>query len=455
MSRRFHVALPILVLVPVAVLVPLLGSREAIASEEVQEDLDQAELEELTRTIAKDIERLRGESFLHPVEVSIAGSEDFRRYALERMEHTTSEEELAAEEIAGKLLGLLPPEMDLLETQLEVLEEQVSGFYDPATKSFCLMAGTSGPAAKVTLAHELTHALDDQHHDIDSRVDRLKGNVDALTAYWAVVEGSGLSLMNQWVADALLEKRISWQDLQDIPGLESGAMAKAPEYIWKPLLFCYVRGATFLVNEGSLLGAAGKFPSAEDVRRSFETPPRSTEQVLHPEKYWDPESRDEPRDLGFHVDLDAGWSVVHENTLGELGLALFATPPDERRGVDLSNADAIPLIAYTSTAAAGWGGDRYVLLGRAEARVLHLVTLWDTATDAAEFFAAAEALRPHLEEANLRLCQQAEKRGESGCRSGARIRRGAEDEVVVTAWIGVGAQDLERLLEGVSWFEGQ
>lgn len=452
MSKPLYAILPLLALVPAAVLVPF-GSRGVDLHATAGDGLDQEELEALTEQIARDIERMRGVEFEEEVRVSIASREDFLKYAFARMERTTTEEELQAEEAVAKLLGLIPPEMDLLSTTMEVLEEQVGGFYDPGTRSFCLMEGFGGEIAKVILAHELTHALDDQLYDIDASLDAREGNADATAAYHAVVEGSGTALMNQWVMESLQERRISPKDLQDVPGLQTEAMAKAPEYIWKPLLCVYMRGNSFLVREQSLMKAQMKVPAAEDIRRAFATPPRSTEQVLHPEKYWDPDQRDDPRELGFHTDLPPGWRVEAEDTLGELGLTLFSTLPEDRKGIDVSNPMSIVLVKYTNAAATGWGGDRYLLLERDGARVVRLVTRWDSAGDADEFFASAEALQPHLAEANLRHCLQVDAFG-SGCRSGARVRRSATDEVLVTSWIGVTADEVDALLEGVGWSEG-
>jgi hypothetical protein len=148
------------------------------------------------------------------------------------------------------------------------------------------------------------------------------------------------------------------------------------------MMGAYLQGQSFL--------AAGH---AEDdtVRWAFEDPPRSSEQILHPEKYWT-EERDEPLEVAFDFTLPPeGWTVLGEDTMGELVLSVATTPFDERKGLDVRDAAAFAALRYTNDAASGWGGDRLVLMGRGEERRLQLVTVWDSEGDAREFAVAVEA----------------------------------------------------------------
>ena len=165
--------------------------------------LTQEELDRLTVAIKADIEELRGVEFPRDVPCSVAGPDTFREYVFEQLEKISSKKEVEAEGSAMKLLGLLPADMDLLETQLEVFEQQVAGFYDPTSEGFTIMPTIHGDVARITLAHELTHALDDQLYDIDGTKEKLIGNNDAQWAYHAVVEGSGTAVMNQWTIQHL------------------------------------------------------------------------------------------------------------------------------------------------------------------------------------------------------------------------------------------------------------
>jgi hypothetical protein len=164
----------------------------------------------------------------------------------------------------------------------------------------------------------------------------------------------------------------------------------APTLIWKPLLAAYLRGEGFLVHAESM-NLMAKAAKNDELRQAFGAPPRSSEQILHPKKYWDKELRDDPVRVALDTSaLPQDWKVLAQDTLGELYLALFTQPLAERGGLDVAkNPLSIMGVKYTNEAAQGWGGDRLVLLGKGDARVLYLVTVWDTAQDEGEFFDAA------------------------------------------------------------------
>ena len=352
----------------------------------------QAELERAAAEIKAEVETLRGLQFKRPVKVELADKKGFLEYARRRQQLTMTAGRVERDELAAKLLGLIPRDMDLMAAFEDFLEDQVGGFYDPSSDTFFLMDSFTGPVAKVILAHELTHALDDQHFDIDGVLERLGEKSDAELAFQSVVEGSGTSAMNQWTVKHLAE--MATADLTQASAIGSDALATAPAYLWKPLIAVYLRGEGFLVRAAGL-NLMMKPAKADDVRRAFEDPPRSTEQVLHPEKYWDAAKRDDPVEVDLALeDLGGGWRVVGEDTLGELLLAIVATPPERRGGLDAKNPASILGIEYTNDAAKGWGGDRAAVLAKGEERCLELVTVWDTAGDAREFEAAARAALP-------------------------------------------------------------
>jgi hypothetical protein len=132
-----------------------------------------------------------------------------------------------------------------------------------------------------------------------------------------------------------------------------------------------------------------KAATKADVQATFASPPRSSEQILHPKKYWDGAKRDDPIRVSIDTaKLPADWSVTGVDTLGELYLALLTTPIKKRTGLDLKNPMSVLGVEYTNRAAEGWGGDRLVLMRRGEDAMLQLVTAWDTEADADEFAAA-------------------------------------------------------------------
>jgi len=395
-------------------------------------DLDQQGLERVAREIQAEVEALRGLAFKAPVRVKLAGQAEFLDYARRRQKETESEGRMRRDESIAKLLGLVPGEMDLERTLMAILEKQVGGFYDPKEDAFYLMGGFNGGVAKIILAHELAHALDDQHYDLDAGTRRCGEDSDRELAWRSVVEGSGTAAMNQWFLKH--RKEVDPNDLAKAQSLGGPELAAAPGWLWKPLVASYLRGEGFLVRQGGLNLLMAK-PKAADLDQALKAPPVSTEQILHPEKYWDPAKRDEPRSVELDLAVPpAGWRVVAQDTYGELLLALFTTPREQRKGLDVSNPANVLAIEYTNEAAAGWDGDRLALLEREGAMALVCATTWDTPADAEQFAAAARA----------NLVPDAAAKG-LAARAVLVERRGAADVVLVAASVALPAEELRAL----------
>jgi len=186
-----------------------------------------------------------------------------------------------------------------------------------------------------------------------------------------------------------------------------------------------------------------KLPALEDFETAFTQPPLSSEQVLHPDKYWIPAERDDPIPVRFEADeLPAGWEKLAEDTLGEIMLGLFVEPPAERSG--MKGQLAILGAKFTYPASEGWGGDRYVLLGKGPARVLLCATVWDTAADAEEFAAAVTELFPHVEGVVAATAASLEEGALTG--SGCALFRGESDRRVdLAVWMGVDEETAARV----------
>lgn len=355
----------------------------------------QAELESLSAKIRGDLEQMRGLEFKRPVAVKLADKKGFIEYARKRMEVALTPERAHRDETVAKMLGLIPPDMDLMQAYEDFMKEQVGGFYDPGSDTFYLMDTFTGDLAKVILAHELTHALDDQHYDIDGTLKTLRDETDSELAFGSVVEGSGTAAMFEWMMKHIGE--MDPASLASAGDLGMQGLDTAPQFIWKPMLAVYLRGQIFLSQSKD----SGR---REGVRQAFQTLPRSSEQILHPEKYWDEKKRDEPRRIEFDTTkLPAEWKVLGQDTLGEIVLALVATPTVERKPLDAKNQLAIMSLAFTNKAAEGWGGDRALLLGKGDERRLVLVTVWDTPEDAREFHAACKTVFASLPATNAAL----------------------------------------------------
>ncbi len=366
----------------------LAGALAAATFVQDDEVWTQEELEQVTREIQEEVEALRGEEFSRPVKVQITDQEGFVKYVTARMDKVTTPEKLAAEETLMKMLGLVDPGADLMEITMDLLEGQVGGFYDPGSDAFYLMESFTGGVAEIILAHELTHALDDQLYGIDTKLEELLDDRDRTLSYMSVVEGSGTVVMAQWTMKHAAD--LDPEDLAKAVSMGDDSLAAAPAVVWKPLLASYTLGQTFLQKGYRRLKRDGK-TMGDVTRMAYENPPRSMEQVLHPDKYWVEKKRDEPRSPGEPEPAPEGWELLERSSLGELYLALITEEPQE---IDFSNQMALMFLAYTNDAARGWGGDRVELYGKEGAHLLRLDTVWDSAEDAVEF---SQALQSRLE----------------------------------------------------------
>jgi hypothetical protein len=342
----------------------------------------------VTQTMTSVME-IRGLDFKQEVPVEVLDDAQARDHAVKRFMKFYTEERIRAEEQAYILMGLLPEGTDVFEVMLDVLEEQAGGFYDPDTKSFYVLDDIPAAVAPIVVAHELTHALEDQHFDMDRRLNEVIHDADATFARSAIHEGSAMLVMNRYMLDAIAMGTLDPEALGSMAESEAGRAEKLnamPPALTRSLLGSYLLGMSFRLR-GNMLAMVDDFPLA-DVDRSYDDVPRSSEQILHPEKYWNPQRRDDPVDVGpanvLKV-LGDGWNRVESGVLGELmaGVMVGAPTPSPSAASMLSEGKH-----WTNDAASGWDGDLWELWRRGDDAILVLKIEWDSAEDAAEFAAA-------------------------------------------------------------------
>lgn len=314
------------------------------------------------------------------------------RYALQSRAAARSfiegqlDEELGTEDAGGlerayKALGLLPDTLSLRSLMLELLTEQVVGYYDPATDRLYVVEEVQAATAAPVVAHELVHALQDQWTDLDSLVAPERGN-DRQLAAQAAAEGQAMLVMFALQAAETTGQKLNPGALPDLgpmmrPALEAEneqfpVFQRSPRLIRETLLFPYTAGASFVQVLFRRRSAGGPPVPFGDLL------PQSTEQVLEPERAFFRE-RDAPTELELGPAGD-GWSVVYSNTLGQLEAGIFLS---ERTGGRAGTA-------------AGWDGDRYALLEGLERREsLIWYSVWDDEA-AADRVAGALADMPGL-----------------------------------------------------------
>ena len=275
-------------------------------------------------------------------------------------------------------LGLLPEGSDLLDLTLRLLGEQVAGFYDPLTDEMIVVADGDFSAEAYYYSHEVVHALQDAHLDPDDLMEETSSdNDDESLAMAALYEGDAVVTSTFY-----LERHPELAfDLLREAQTDSTELDSAPAAMVVTLVFPYVSGQPFveqLFQDGGW----------DAVDAAYLDMPASTEQILHPEKYLD---RDNPVTLTLPSPSEAigdGWSEVHQNTLGELQIALLLADLPPGSGFNgITGQYAIPDPALN--AAAGWDGDRYALWASADGQeALVWRTAWDTEHDARSFAAA-------------------------------------------------------------------
>ena len=336
--------------------------------------------------VVAEVQRLRGLKFKQPVPVELIDDDAAREHMMRRLERFDMDERLPHVQRAYELLGLLPPGTDILETYLEALREQAGGFYDPASRSYYLLDDMPAVLAPSITAHELTHALEDQYFKLDRQLRAALRNDDRVFALGAVHEGSAMLVMMQFVTAQAMRGDLDPAALQAVTesqAAQAEALEAMPPVLLRQLMGPYVLGSAFLLR-GDLFSIADGYP-ANDVDAVYEDTPLSSEQILHPEKYWGPDDRDDPTrvDLeGVGRVLGSGWSREFEGVLGELTLAVMT---GAGMPLELQNPLASKAEDWTNQAASGWDGDCWELWTHRDAAVVLLGTVWDTPQDAQEF----------------------------------------------------------------------
>lgn len=343
----------------------------------------------LVVSITPTVETIRGLRFKQPVPVEMTDDAGARGYFEGRLRAESSDAQTGIDQAAYADLGLLPVRSDLRVTLLDALEEQAAGYYDPRRRAFFVLGDMPASFAPFIVAHELTHALDDQYFDIDGMIDGCGGDDGCEGGVAAVVEGSGTLVMSIYIVQEIGARRLTADALREYQASEVGKAEKlkaTPQVIQRSLFAPYLLGMNFLLK-GNLTGMPRDAAPWGDLERAFRDPPASWEQVLHPEKYWDGAARDLPRPVAI-PDLSArlgdGWALAGDGGLGELILAILTGR--EAEALDPTTFPKPGL--WTNEGAAGWGGDRWQLYRRGDETVTVLATRWDTDRDAREFRAA-------------------------------------------------------------------
>lgn len=397
-------------IVPVALLATLVAGTACAKDDREEKGVGDAtgslaapDLIKMAKEVEAEVETLRGWKFKHPVKTDVRTEAQLREFIETKLlEEQYGGGRLERTEAFLRMVGLIPRDCGLKQTIVDVLLNQVGGFYDHDTKAFYMLKREGvgyGPLLNRSLvAHELTHALDDQYVDL-GKLMRPDLDEDQAVAIGSIVEGSATVLMMRYMMQAMMSGEYDAAELAEVQRQEmerSQVFLQSPPY-FTTLLANYLCGMQFITRGKPVVPGMEPYERGvgDDMLAVCKDPPTSSEQILHPHKYWDVEQRDEPvvvpdADLARLVRFE-GLHVVHKNTVGELLCSLLTS--DENRQLDIMTA-GLPSY-WTNEAATGWGGDRFLLLAEGKdaesvgSKLAGLkgvwVTLWDTSDDRNEF----------------------------------------------------------------------
>ena len=311
------------------------------------------------------VARIRELEFTRKVPVVINTPDQAQQAMSAEIARDHSDEDLRIGGESGAMTGLYPPGIDLKHQTLELLGNEVVGFYNPDTEQMVIVQGQNGRGTldvrrlgpgmgTMVLAHELTHALQDQHFGIEKMLKQVKDNDDQTLALKCVAEGDATLAGFGYVTGHLEPAQINLLvgQLETLSPDSANQGHKLPLAITLPMLFQYSGGSRF-VSEALRRGGWAA------VNQLYRSPPRSTQQIMQPDLYFDHPAPPANIELTGYETLLTGWKKVDDDTYGELLLKLIlqrSLPP---------HAPAFDTLPR-------WAGDRIITLQKGD----ELTLLW-------------------------------------------------------------------------------
>ena len=327
----------------------------------------ESDVRAIVENVIPEVERAVGLPFVSTPAVAVRTREQMAAYVNAKIEEELPPEEIERLTIAYRLFGLIPDTLDLAALLLELFTEQVVGYYEPDSSTLYLVDDADPAIARLTIAHELVHALQDQYMPLDSILS-VKNQNDRVIAAQSILEGqatlgSMLAIMPGRDADAFgalwtdagVRQAMSEQQ-QTMP-----VFAAAPRIIREGLVFPYLAGADFV------RWFSAQYPDTVPFGPRL---PASTEQILRPERY---RLGDQPVNLEFVEAEDA----VYTDDLGQFEIQILLTEWTESESVATGGSF-------------GWAGDRYAVFDTGGDHALVWWSVWDDDRSAERFFSIVQ-----------------------------------------------------------------
>ena len=367
-----------------------------------------------TTEVLRETSQIRELSILRPVKSGAQSRTEIERMLIKNLNEQMTPTEMHATEVSLRKFGLASNDFEYRPFIIKLLTEQVAGYYDPKGQEFHLADWLELEGQKPVMAHELTHALQDQHFNLRRFEKWPHGDSDAELAVHALIEGDATLAMTLYMAKNPLIALAFSRSLTT--GVATEQFNQAPRAMRESLIFPYMQGMEWTTQ----LYRRGGWTS---VSNAFTKLPLSSEQILHPEKYFNYERPTKVLlpDLTNLLNANSTSGVSSQQTPGTAGAspASGVARSSSRRAIarrslptthrplptigwrridsDVNGEWSYYLIldqflnapAESKRAAAGWAGDRYALYEGPKGQVfLAQVAVWDTENDAREFFDA-------------------------------------------------------------------
>jgi hypothetical protein len=296
-----------------------------------------------------------------PPSIVVQSREETRRFIEQELDRRYSPTRIEQERKSLIAWGLIPPDYDLRRLFVDLMDEQIAAYYDPRAKVMVVGDWLAPEQQQIALTHELVHALQDREVSLEEFIAPRSGQGDQLLARQALMEGEAVALTLEIGLKAQGMDLASVADTDALPGTSSPGRAgpvidSAPKFLRDLLLFPYVQGLRFVHQ-------LRKRQPWSTIRALYRDPPRSTAQIINPDKCLT--AREDPLrialpDLG---PLGPTVRLIADDELGEFALgAVLGRHVGERVG---------------RAAASGWRGDRYRIWEDGEGRfmIAYLVAL--------------------------------------------------------------------------------
>lgn len=345
--------------------------------------------QQLLSEIMSSVERSRGLKFKSKVEIKISNKKEVKQFLEENIARELPPEELQKMNELLVFVGLLEPGIDLKKELVNFVGEAGAGFYDQYGKRLILVeevASKSGLLAFVVrrdimneliLAHELTHAIDDQNFDLQKTMERYKDNDDAATAMHWVEEGASTivgfaHLLQKPSTDERVLAIVRQFNSMNTMSFKS-EYPDTPEVLKDVLLSPYEKGSNFVMYH--LKTSKGW----DNVNEMYSGKPISTEMILHPER----------SNMKGYLPIEVKLPELPKATVGSL-----EKMEDNVTGEFMTHLILERFVSWEEArrASDGWGGDLYAIYntkGKPRKFLMWWLSKWDTEKDAVEFSSAA------------------------------------------------------------------